>query len=292
MTRFYLGIDGGASSAKWCVVDESGAKISEGIAGPIDGHIYRSDSKKRLAEFLEELKAIVPSELAGIYLGLTGAPEEPEKQGPLLNEINNHFPKVACRIENDVYLGYRAALGNRNGIFLYAGTGSILIYLDRSGKLKRIGGWGYLLGDEGSGYWIGREAIRSALFDIESGSASSINDLIYRRAGGSSWDAIKGFVYSADRSEIAAIAKDVLELAESGDERARELVEAAGSELAALIERGFLSLGDSQVPVIFSGGISKSGGDIKRAIERELGREIEIFNGDTSFTAAQLARSL
>lgn len=292
MSKFYLGIDGGASSAKWCLVDESGKKIKEGSSGPIDGHIYRAESKVRFVEFLAELRTELTQEIGAIYLGLTGAPESLEKQGALLEEINRHFPTAKCSIENDVFLAYRTSFTGQRGILLYAGTGSILIYSDSGGELRRIGGWGYLLGDEGSGYWIGREAIRTALFDLEAGIESEICELVFRNSQGRDWDAIKRFVYSSDRSAIAALAKEVIEFAENGMGQAEEIIDSAGAELAALVERGFLAVGSSKLPVVFAGGISRGSTRIKFAIERELGVAITNFSGDTALTAAELARSL
>lgn len=292
MSKFYLGIDGGASSAKWCLVDDSRRKIKEGKSGPIDGHIYRAESKARFTEFIAGLAKEISEEVAAIYLGLTGAPESIEKQSALLYEIRAHFPVAKSLIENDVFLAYRSAFGSEQGILLYAGTGSILIFSDKDNQLKRIGGWGYLLGDEGAGYWIGRESIRKVLFDLEVGEVTELSEVVFRSAQGRDWDSIKRFVYSADRSEIAALAKEVIELSESGVESAQEIIDAAGAELAALVERGFLAVGDSKPPVIFAGGISRGSSRIKAAIEQELGVEISIFHGDTSLTAAELARSL
>lgn len=292
MSKFYLGIDGGASSAKWCLVDESGKKIKAGESGPIDGHIYRSESKARFTEFLATLAREISEDVAAIYLGLTGAPESIEKQRPLLDEIRTHFPGSKSLIENDVFLAYRSAFGSKQGILLYAGTGSILIFANNANELKRIGGWGYLLGDEGAGYWIGREAIRNALFDLEAGEVTELSEAVFRHAQGRDWDSIKRFVYSVDRSAIAALAKEVIELAENGVNSALVIIDAAGAELAALVERGFLAVGGKKLPVLFAGGISRGSSRIKAAIEQELGSEIENFQGDTSLTAAELARSL
>ncbi|MFM8383665.1 MAG: hypothetical protein ACKN96_01580, partial [Actinomycetota bacterium] len=80
MSKVFLGIDGGASSAKWCVISESGEKISEGKSGPIDGHIYRDESRERLSLLLREIRSSTSSEIVAAYVGLTGAPESPGDQ--------------------------------------------------------------------------------------------------------------------------------------------------------------------------------------------------------------------
>lgn len=291
MSKVFLGIDGGASSAKWCVVNESGEKISEGKSGPIDGHIYRDESKERLSHLLKEIRRSFASEFAAVHVGLTGAPESPGDQVGLKTLFGEALGVSRLTIENDVYLGYRAAFGSEFGLFLYAGTGSILVYRSNDGEINRIGGWGYLLGDEGAGYWIGREAIRQTLSAMEEGGKSSLSAIVSDLAGGASWDKIKRFVYSTSREKVAGLAHPVLRAAESGSEEAREIAVKAGLELAGLVKRVERVLNKNNYPITFSGGIASASSIMKKVIEQEVGRDVSLFAGDTAFTAANLARS-
>lgn len=291
MSQFFLGLDGGASSSKWCVINVFGEKIFEGKSGPVDGHIYREESKVRLAKLLREIRNIVPYEISAAHVGLTGSPESFEDQIELKDCFKEFLGVSRLTIENDVYLGYRTAFGDEFGLFLYAGTGSILVYRETNGKLNRIGGWGYLLGDEGAGYWIGREAIRETLRSMEEGRTSSLSDLIMEASGGDSWDKIKRFVYSTSRENIASLAKPVLQVAESGSEEAKQVVVRAGLELSGLIKRAQKVLGDDSYPIAFSGGIATASSILKAVIEREVGQEVRILSGDTALTAALVAKS-
>jgi N-acetylglucosamine kinase-like BadF-type ATPase len=291
MSQLFLGLDGGASSSKWCVINDLGEKISEGKSGPVDGHIYREESRVRLAKLLKEIRNTVPSEISAAHIGLTGSPESLENQIDLKDCFKEFLGVSRLTIENDVYLGYRAAFGDEFGLFLYAGTGSIIVYRETNGKLNRIGGWGYLLGDEGAGYWIGREAIRETLRAMEEGRTSSLSDLIMEASGGDSWDKIKRFVYSTSRENIASLAKPVLQVAESGSEEAKQVVVRAGLELSGLIKRAQKVLDEDSYPIAFSGGIATASSILKAVIEREVGQEVRILSGDTALTAALVAKS-
>jgi N-acetylglucosamine kinase-like BadF-type ATPase len=291
MSQLFLGLDGGASSSKWCVINDLGEKISEGKSGPVDGHIYREESRVRLAKLLKEIRNTVPSEISAAHIGLTGSPESLENQIDLKDCFKEFLGVSRLTIENDVYLGYRAAFGDEFGLFLYAGTGSIIVYRETNGKLNRIGGWGYLLGDEGAGYWIGREAIRETLRAMEEGRTSSLSDLIMEASGGDSWDKIKRFVYSTSRENIASLAKPVLQVAESGSEEAKQVVVRAGLELSGLIKRAQKVLDEDSYQIAFSGGIATASSILKAVIEREVGQEVRILSGDTALTAALVAKS-
>jgi len=288
--KTYLGIDGGASSGRWCLVDDAGKKVAAGTSGPIDGHIYREESRIRLLNFFRNIKDKIKTRPASAHIGLTGAPESREAQSDLRDLIFSVFGEVALEIENDVYLGYRATFGTRNGIFLYAGTGSIAVYRDTDQMLRRIGGWGYLLGDEGGGYWIGKEAVRGALFALEEGMNSAISKAVFQRTDGDNWDSIKKFVYSSSREQIASLAEPILTLAQSGDTEAIEIAMRAAKHLSDLVMRVEVKAGKNSIPVAFSGGIANSSKIIFREIEKKLGREILTFHGDTAHEAALFAR--
>ncbi len=292
MSQLFLGLDGGASSSKWCVINELGEKISEGKSGPVDGHIYRDESRVRLIKLLREIRSTILSEISAAHIGLTGSPESSEDQIELKNCFKEFLGVSRLTIENDVYLGYRTTFGDQFGLFLYAGTGSIIVYRETDGRLNRIGGWGYLLGDEGAGYWIGREAIRETLRAMEEGQTSSLSALIMEVSGGRSWDKIKRFVYSTSRENIASLAKPVLQAAESGSEEAKQVVVKAGMELSGLIKRAQQVLDIDSYPIAFSGGIATASSILKEVIEKEIGQEVMIFSGDTALTAAKAAKSM
>jgi len=150
-----LGIDGGSSSTKWSLVDESGVVKATGNSAPIDGHLYRPESQVKLDKFLQKLSSDLGNlRPSVITLGITGLGSSDVIQEKFLKT----FPSTKLSIGTDVGLAYRSAFEPGEGIYLYAGTGSITVHINTDGQELSLGGWGYLLGDEGAGYWIGKQA--------------------------------------------------------------------------------------------------------------------------------------
>jgi glucosamine kinase len=280
-----LGIDGGASSAKWCLVNESGEVVKRGALPPVDGHLYRSDSLEKFRSFTKSLKAelgdLTPDVIS---IGITGfgAPKLIE------DELKKVFPKVKTNLSSDIALAYYSMFAPGQGIYLYAGTGSIAVHITKDGKEITFGGWGYLLGDEGAGYWIGREALRHLLLQIEeSQELDGLSQRIKEAVGGADWSNIRGFVYSKDRSAIAALTPLVSRAAKAGVVSAKTILESAAHHLVALIQRAQKTLKKEGIPLAFGGGISEAGVGVRELVESYLGVAVLTSNGDHALTAAK-----
>ena len=288
---FTLGIDGGASAAKWALLSDDG-KFIEGTSVAIDGHVYREESQARLEKVLQEIKAKAgDGQVRAVYAGITGIGNRPESAHAVKSIFKNFFPNAKIEIVIDMVLGYRSHFEIGEGIFLYAGTGSIAIHINQTGEIIRAGGWGYLLGDEGAGYWMGREAIRRVVSALDMKlRLESFESEILREIGTNDWDGIKAFVYSKDRSVIASLARTVIDLANSGDETATDIVLTAADYLVDLVQQIELVSGKRNLPVVFGGGISEAGELLIDAINRGIGRNVIISNLRMANRAAELAR--
>ena len=175
---------------------------------------------------------------------------------------------------------------------MYAGTGSVAYAINENSEVHKIGGWGYLLGDEGAGYWIGKEAIRHSLFELESINKidqGSLSDRILKEIHADDWSGIKAFVYSKDRAEIAALSKIVDQAAEVGDPQAISILEKAAGHLADLVNRTDDVLLRKALPVKFTGGISGSK-ILYQELEKYLRMRVSISTVDIALRAAELAR--
>mgnify|MGYP000479322685 CR=1 FL=1 len=280
-----LGIDGGASSAKWCLVDESGEVIKRGVLPPVDGHLYRSDSLEKFRGFVDALKKelgeLIPN---AISLGITGfgAPKLIEE------ELKTVFPGTKVNLSSDIALAYYSKFAPGQGIYLYAGTGSIAIHITKDGEEITFGGWGYLLGDEGAGYWIGREAVRHLLLQIEeSQELDGLSQSVKEAIGGADWSSIREFVYGKDRSAIAALTPLVSNAAKAGVVSANTILESAAQHLVALVKRAQKALKKEGIPLAFGGGISEASVGVSELVESYLGEVVQIGNGDHALTAAK-----
>ena len=283
-----LGIDGGASATKWALRYSDGS-YKEGTAEAIDGHIYRPASKARLENVLRQIRYECGSvEINSIVAGITGLGGESEKD--VHNLFSTIFPSSKIALMTDIVLGYRANLNLGEGIFLYAGTGSIAIHLKESGEMIRVGGWGYLLGDEGAGYWIGREAIRRTLKLMDTGKKlGNLHNAVLDVMSAHNWNEIKSFVYSEDRSSIAEIAEIVVKMAEDEEEEARTILRNASLSLVGLAQQIQDILGRQDMPIVLGGGIVRSSEYLVKELKNALGENALVSNVRIANKAAELA---
>ena len=283
----YLGIDAGASATQWALINQSGVVIS-GVEAAMDGHIYRAASKERMNEVTDRIADQVKGfTVNGVYLGITGVLTD----GSIEQLLKEKFDADAT-VVSDIELAYRANFSEGQGILLYAGTGSVAYAIDTNSGVHKIGGWGYLLGDEGAGYWIGREAIRQTLFTLESHDVindGGLTQLILNNMDATDWDSIKEFVYSQERSAIAALSRTVDMAANNGDTAAISILKAAAEHLVDLVHRVDAILRGSLLPVEFTGGISSSA-VITSELEKSLGNRVSRSTVDIAVRAAELAR--
>lgn len=283
----YLGIDAGASATKWALINDSGILMS-GKELAMDGHLYRESSKSRMEEVLHQVaKKINGTKVSGVYMGITGVTHD----GYIENLLQKNF-NAPSKVVSDIELAYRANFSDRPGILLYAGTGSVAFSIDEKNEIHKIGGWGYLLGDEGAGYWIGREAIRHALFLLEENivfKSESLAGLTLNAMNASDWESIKNFVYSNERSTIAALSRVVDLAAVNGDLNALNILEKAAGHLAELVSRIDKVLVRKSLSVKFAGGISSST-QLYLLLEKYLRQRVSISTVDIAVRAAELAR--
>jgi N-acetylglucosamine kinase-like BadF-type ATPase len=282
----FLGIDAGASATQWALIGQNGL-VASGTAAAMDGHIYRPSSRERMQQVLNEISTQVKQyKLAGAYMGITGVTSD----GSIEN-LAEGILGVSIKVVSDIELAYRANFAEGEGILLYAGTGSVAFAIDNLSNSHQIGGWGYLLGDEGAGYWIGREAIRHAMFEIEAKAdfnSKSLSSEVLNVIGGKDWNSVKSFVYSQERSVIASLGKLVDTAANEGDIDALNIMRKAAGHLAYLVKRIDDSLTEASLPVKFTGGISRST-ILYQELEQILPKRISISTIDIAQRAAQLA---
>jgi len=283
----YLGIDAGASATQWALIDANGL-VQSGVLEAMDGHLYREASLERMRKVLGEIATQIGEvKVSAIYMGITGVTHD----GSIEKEIEAVF-NCSSTVVSDIELAYRANFKAGEGILLYAGTGSVVFAIDETGLQHKIGGWGYLLGDEGAGYWIGKEAIRFTLFQLETHNEiidESLAAQVLKHIKAHDWDTIKEFVYSKERSAIAALSRIVDSAAISGDLDAIEILSKAAAHLAELVNCIDKDLFRKELPVKFTGGISSSQ-SLWLELQKFLRVRVSISNVDIAQRAAELAR--
>ena len=285
----YLGIDAGASATKWVLVDDEKVLLT-GVAGPIDGHIQRAESLDRMRSTLAEIKSASGGDIQRVLVGITGIAENIAERNQTIDVIGKVFTDASIELVGDIHLAYRVHFQNSRGVLLYAGTGAVAC-TNIDGELRRVGGWGYLLGDEGAGYWIGREAIRSLMLYVDRGAtppSGSLESEIAHSIGGADWGTIKNFVYGKNRSEIASLARIVFQYKDQ--ESAIKILTQAADHLADLVGRVDEITGDGSLEVLFTGGTSQGDGPLRDRLIQRLGARVKVSDKNIAEGAAILAR--
>lgn len=180
------------------------------------------------------------------------------------------------RCDNDTVAGWAGSLGAADGINVVSGTGSIT-YGERRGARARVGGWGEMFGDEGSGYWIGVRGLHA--FARRSDGrlpAGPLLGLLREHLGlAADLDLVTLVLnrWGSSRQQVAALAPVVVAAARAGDDEAARVLQDAGAELAVLVDTTRRRLGfrdDETVPVSWSGGVFGSP-EVREAFTRRLG---------------------
>jgi N-acetylglucosamine kinase-like BadF-type ATPase len=161
------------------------------------------------------------------------------------------------------------------GVALIAGTGSVAFGRNARGRTQLCGGWGYLLGDEGSGYFVGQQALAHALKNLEGNSASNPLAVAVLNALGaeSIMDVTKAVYTSSDpRATIASLAPIVVDAADDDQPEAETIIDAAGMHLAELVARtaGSIGLTGSRFPLAVGGGLLGSSTLMQESVARWL----------------------
>lgn len=240
MKPFYvLGVDGGGTQSQAEAQDSTGRVLFRLTGGAlnINGSSYeavRRAFSQLLAEAAEE--AGEELELAAICAGIAGI-SNPDAARAVREGATGFDGKI--EIIGDHSAALAGALGKSEGLILIAGTGSVCAGIGADGREARSGGWGHLIDDEGSGYAMGRDALR-AIIKAEDGRAEPtiLKEAVFKALGIEDIAGLMAFVYDPRRpkSDMAALARLILpDAAAAGDQAALAIYRRASEELALLV---------------------------------------------------------
>ncbi|MDX6153170.1 BadF/BadG/BcrA/BcrD ATPase family protein [Marinococcus sp. PL1-022] len=158
-------------------------------------------------------------------------------------------------VTSDIELAYRAEFPEGEGMLVISGTGAI-ICLEHQNKLKTLGGWGHLLGDEESAYGIGKKAIQQVLESMEYCYRSILKDQWIKDDYPASSNKLKEWFYSQDKEAIAQLSLWVESTAKNGNSEAQSIISDASRKMAGSVYKAITSLGlSSSIPLIVKGGM-------------------------------------
>lgn len=215
-------------------------------------NVSREQAAANLAELFGKIGG---GRIDQVYAGAGGIDTEEDAQA-LADLIAPHAPGARITVVHDSRL-LLAAGGASTGVAVIAGTGSAAWGKNDAGQEARAGGWGYLLGDEGSGYWLGREAVRHSLRRMNQGlEPDRLSRALLDSCGVDEPGKLIALFHSPDtgRRYWAQQARVVVEAADAGDEAGQAMVVQAGRDLADLAGQAIRQLG-LDGPVILGSGL-------------------------------------
>ena len=246
----FVGIDGGGTGCRAAVADASGRVLGEGRAGPAN---IASDLAAALGNILAATSmalaaAVGPGKVAQTLptlaagLGLAGA-----NAAGVKDRLRAGLPFARVRVETDAIAAVRGALRDHDGIVAALGTGSVFAR-QQAGVIRQIGGWGLVLGDDGSGAWLGREVLRMVVRAAE-GFCPQTPFLRQISAEHGGTGGVIAFSLSARPADLAALVPAIL-LAD--DPATLALLDRATADVAESIA---VLQPDPSLPVTFIGGL-------------------------------------
>lgn len=275
-----LGVDGGGNKTVALVTNERGRVLGRGDAGPAN---YHTTGLGRAVEAIRQATqqaisdaGLVPPALAAAFFAVAGV-DRPVDRQVMASALAGLGLGGRVLLDHNAAATLAGATANRPGVVLIAGTGSIAYGENERGDTARAGGYGPVLGDEGSAYDIGRRALLAAIRHEDGrGPATALTELVKERFLLESMLDLTHLVHgeppALGRAEISHLAPMVIQAAQNGDAVAREIVRGAGRELglaaAAVLSR--LQFAGAEVPVAGSGDVFSAGSLLTLPLQQAL----------------------
>jgi N-acetylglucosamine kinase-like BadF-type ATPase len=278
MAALFVGLDLGGSGTRAALANADGEVLATGL-GPSAGHAMGASGRRQLARSVAAALAPIARRTRGsdcvVWAGTTGL-SIPGRRDWLALELTSAFPGGRVEVSNDAHIALWGGLGAGAGVAVLAGTGSIAMARSADGRLARAGGWGYLLGDEGSAYGLGRDALRAALGVLEGRAAGTPLTHAVLRAVTPEPRMASDLITWANAGpshvgRLAGLASLVTRAAAEGDASACEIVRMAGEALAEAGTAAAHQLSLSgPVRVVTVGGVWSAGGRLREAFRDRL----------------------
>ena len=279
-TVLAAGIDGGATRTRAVLVTAEGIVAGFGSAGPSNydnvGETVAAGNLRDAVEAARKSAGRPLPALTSMFLGMAGVVSHSDRETVRrMAALHNIAPSARIAVDHDIRIALAGGLEGREGIVLIAGTGSSTYGRRADGRNHRTG-WGFLLDDRGSGYFLGLQAMIATVMEADGrGAPTALAHVVRARFKFSDCDDILRIVYH-DRipvAEIASLAPGVIRAAQSGDRVAANILGDGARELAgmvATVARRLLFARD--FPVTMTGGLVDRRGHYRDLIHAEIRR--------------------
>lgn len=284
--KYLIGIDGGGTKTKCVVTDLSMTILFECFGGPSNFLMLGTEKvSETILSLVEQSKSALNCEygdFAAIVLGTTGAGRRNDAE-MLENAFNKYINEkgitLNCfRVESDARIALEGAFSGKPGSILIAGTGSIMFGKDSAGVIHRVGGFGRFIGDEGSGFFIGKLGLTAVSKQFDGrGKETLLTKLLFEKFNISTPEVLITEIYK-NNFDIASVAPLVLEAAAQGDEACLNIVEAQTDELILHLASMSAKINEEKVYVSFIGGIISNDHIFSRIFRKKISEKLPVIN--------------
>ena len=276
----YCGWDGGGTKTEVCLLDDTG-RTKTAVFGPLNPNGATRDrvpeTVKDCVNYMKEQAGSLDA-VGGLVVGMAGISNQ-SARSLVEKALADAGWTGPLRLLGDQEIALTGALEGP-GLLLIAGTGSVCCGRDAGGNLFRVGGYGYLIDDGGSGWAIGRE-ILAAVVRAEDGreSATVFTDWVFRRLNIASVPELITWLYAPEtgKREVAALASLLPDALAQGDEAAEAIAANAANDLAEMAETGWKKSGLEKGDLALTGSILQQIPAIREALETRLARSCPLL---------------
>jgi N-acetylglucosamine kinase-like BadF-type ATPase len=263
-----IGIDGGGTKTAAVILDCNGRILGTGEGGPSTfGVVPVAMTQTSIARAAREAAAMAGLDsltFSAAFLGLGNVVSERDRN--TVREIAAGLglaDRAMIGVDHDIRIALAGGLSGRPGMVLIAGTGTSCFGINPAGETWRSGGWGPLIDDEGSSYWLGIQAMRAAVLDYDGrGEQTLITQAISDRLALADMNELMNRLYAAEmtRTEIASLAPLVFDAVERADGVAQALVRRGCQAMAACAQAVARKLGLENGPseLAITGGLTNA----------------------------------
>ena len=250
--QFVCGVDGGGTKTTVLCRTLQGVEVGRREFGPFN---YNSIGEEAFKGILSDILSYIESlgTCKALCIGAAGMSNLKAKECALSALSAVSFP---CSILCDYEIALTGALDGKEGIALVSGTGSVCFGRTADGRTAMSGGWGHLIGDAGSGYGLGRDALGAVADSFDGiGNKTILTDLVAENLGINNPEKLVSYIYNNDKSAVASVASLVDKACRLGDEVAIRVVSSNAEALVRLVEAVTSRLGFSSCNVALLGGL-------------------------------------